>query len=50
MDADELELRAMLMASLLNSLHPVAHRFITPQVMDELMDTVYLYVEKLTRV
>lgn len=44
-DADELELRAMLMAALLNSLHPIAHRFITPDVLNQLVDAVYDYME-----
>lgn len=46
LDADELELRAMLTASLLGHLHPVAHRFITPVVIEALMDDVYAFIDK----
>lgn len=35
----------MLTAALLSSLHPVAHRFVTPDVVDQLMDVVYDYID-----
>jgi hypothetical protein len=43
-NADELELRAMLMAALL-TMHPAGHRFITPEVMEELLDAVFAWQE-----
>lgn len=44
---DELELRAMLTASLLEHLHPVAHRFVTHELLESLLDTIFIYLDSL---
>lgn len=47
LDHDDLELRSVLMVSLLQSLHPVAHRFVTPALIDVLMAAVHEHIDKM---
>lgn len=44
---DDLELRAMLTATLLENLHPVAHRFVTHELLESLLDTIFIYLDSL---